>query len=208
MLAKWDMFCQIALECPAFQVCKLGSSGQGSDGLGFGPLWQQLMKMVHRNIQMLVYRFWGAYRNTCEIKLYDIKCASVFQSHSEKQGILLKTKLLGQSKLLDATWYHPRGPFVKRSPLISRVFQLGEIFIRFAPSPHRRSSFQSHKSMKKSGQNWGERLRTYFCGLLYYDLPWFAKSWFPLIASDTSVRKFPPVTRPHRAPAPLYPAQA
>lgn len=135
-----------------------------------------------------------------------IICASVFQSHSEKQGILLKTKLLGQSKLLDATWYHPRGPFVKRSPLISRVFQLGEIFIRFAPR-HKRSCFQSHKSIKKSGQNWGERLRTYFCGLLYYDLPWFATSWFPFVASDTSVRKFPPVTRPLKAhqSTPLYP---
>lgn len=47
--------------------------------------------------------------------------------------------------------------------------------------PNKRSCFQSHKSMKKSGRNWGERLRTYFCGLLYYDLPWFAKSWFPFI---------------------------
>lgn len=70
MLVTWDMFCQIALECLTFQVCKLGSSGQGSDGLRFGPFWQQLMKMVHRNIQMLVYRFWDAYRNKCETKFF------------------------------------------------------------------------------------------------------------------------------------------
>ena len=143
MLVKWDMLCQIALECPAFQVCKLGSSGQGSDGLRFGPFWQQLMKMLHRNIQMLVYRFWDAYMNKCEIKLY------VHQSFNPSL------------KIRAFCW--------KRNCLVK-----ANCF------PHKRSCFQSHKSIKKSGQNWGERLRTYFCGLLYYDFTMICHKLLPI----------------------------